>query len=79
MPPAPPAKAFQCLRVPRKIVGQEFEGDEAAEVHILGFIDHTHSPTAESFDDAVVRDSLTYHEWRRNSGCNLRVEQSRSQ
>jgi len=53
------------------IVRQEFEGDEAAEVHILGFIDHTHPTAPEFLDDAVVRDRLTYHEWPRNSACIL--------
>jgi len=28
------------------------------KLHILGFVDDSHSATAEFFDDAVVRDSL---------------------
>jgi hypothetical protein len=35
-------------------------------------VDHIHPTTTELLDDAVVRDGLADHEWRRNSGCNLR-------
>ena len=31
------------------------------ELHVLGFVDHTHPSAAEFLDDAVVRDGLTDH------------------
>ena len=52
------AKAFQGLRVLGHIVGQELQGDEAAEFSVLGLVDHTHPAAAELLDDAVVRDGL---------------------
>ena len=56
-----PAKAFQCLRVSRQFIGEEFEGDEAAKFGVLSFIDHTHAAATELLDDAVVRDGLVDH------------------
>ena len=53
-------EAAQSLRVLRYIIGQEFESDEATEVGILGFVDHTHPAAAELLDDAVVRDGLPH-------------------
>ena len=55
------AKAFESLRVLRKILGQEFEGDEAAEFSVLGLVNHAHAAPAEFFHDAVVRDGLSDH------------------
>ena len=52
------AKALERLRVLRQAIGQKFEGNEAAEFGVLGFVDHTHAATANLFDDAVVRDGL---------------------
>ena len=40
---------------------QEFQGDEAAKLCVLGFVDHTHAAAAEFLDDAVVRDGLADH------------------
>ena len=56
-----PAKAFQGLRVPRQVIGQEFEGDEAAKVGVFSFVNHPHAAPAELLDDAVVRDGLVDH------------------
>ena len=58
-------KSFESLRVSRQFIGQEFEGDEAPKLCVLGLVDHTHSPAAELLDDAVVRDGLAEH--RRNA------------
>ena len=55
------AKPFQCLRVSRQFLGQEFEGHEAAKVGVLSFIDHAHAAATEFFDNAVVRDGLADH------------------
>jgi hypothetical protein len=41
-----------------QIVGEKFQSDEAAEVGVLCFVNHTHPPTTELLDDAVVRDGL---------------------
>ena len=49
-------KAAECLWVFGYLFGQKLEGHEAAELHILGLVDDTHSATTEFFDDAVVRD-----------------------
>src|SRR5208283_4497713 len=43
---------------------QELQRDEATEFDVLSLVDDTHSPTAELFDDSVVRDRLT-HEFGR--------------
>jgi len=72
-------KTGECLRVFGYVVGQELKGDEATEFNILSFVDHSHAATAQLVNDAVMRDGLADHEWRKDSGRNLRVEQSRSQ
>ena len=55
------SKAAECLRVFGYIVRQELESDKAAELHVLGLVDHTHPAAAELLDDAVVRDGLADH------------------
>jgi hypothetical protein len=40
--------------VARKLRGGEFQGDEAAEFGVLGFVDDTHAATAELFEDTVA-------------------------
>src|SRR5580693_3863337 len=52
-------KTGECLRVFGYLVGQELEGNKPAELHIFGFINHTHPSAAKLLNDAVVRDSLT--------------------
>ena len=42
-------------------LGQKFQGDKAAEPHILGLVDDTHPATAQLLNDAVVRDGLADH------------------
>ena len=59
-----PAKAFQCLRVSRQLLGQEFERDEAAKLGVLRLVDHTHPAATKLVDNAVVRDGLADHSWR---------------
>src|ERR1700683_1994246 len=56
-------KTFQRLRIFREFGGQEFKGDEAAKFGVLSLVDHAHTPAAEFFDDAVVRDGLADHFW----------------
>jgi hypothetical protein len=52
-------ESFKRLGISCKIVGKKFEGDETAEASVFGFVDDTHSTTAEFFDDAVMRNCLT--------------------
>jgi hypothetical protein len=38
------AKAFQRLTVPGQVIRKKLEGDKAAEVRVLGFVDHAIPP-----------------------------------
>ena len=51
----------QSLRVLGDFIGQEFQGDEAMQLHVFGFVDDTHPSTTKFFDDAIVRDGLADH------------------
>jgi hypothetical protein len=53
------AEAFEGERVTREIFGEKFQGDEAAEVSVFGFVDDTHASAAEFFEDAVAGDFFT--------------------
>src|SRR5882724_5483263 len=46
----------QGLRILGHAVRQELQRDKASKLEILGFVDNSHSPAAESLYDAVVRD-----------------------
>jgi hypothetical protein len=46
-------KAFQGLRIAGNSVGQEFQGDEAFEPGVFGFVHDTHPARAEKFDNLV--------------------------
>ncbi len=48
------AEAFESLRVGGEGVGEKFQGDEAIEESVLGFVDDAHSAAAETFEDAEV-------------------------
>src|SRR5579872_1995071 len=54
-------KATECLQVFGYVVGQELESDEAAELHVLGLIDHTHPAPAKFLQDTVMRDGPADH------------------
>src|SRR5580658_6166065 len=54
-------EAGQSLRVPGDLIGEKFQGDEAMQLDIFSFVDDTHPPAAESFDDAIVGDGLADH------------------
>ena len=54
-------EAAQSLRVAGDLVGEKFEGDEAVEASVFGFVDHAHAATAEFLEHAVVRDGLANH------------------
>src|ERR1700690_1699987 len=49
-------KALQRLRVLGRLIRQELKGDESAQVYVLCLVAHAHAPSAECFQDAVVRD-----------------------
>ena len=51
-------EAFQRLGVVGDVFREEFEGDEAAQAGIFGFVDYAHATAAEFFDDAIVRNGL---------------------
>src|SRR5579863_2393136 len=53
------AETLEGLAVGRELVGEKFEGDEAIEAGILRFVNHTHTATAEPFQNAVVRDGCS--------------------
>jgi hypothetical protein len=51
-------KTGQSLRVTGNFIGQELEGYEAVEAHVLSLVDHTHATAAQLLHNAVVRDGL---------------------
>jgi hypothetical protein len=57
------AKALQRSRIMSNAIGKKFEGYKPAEADILSLVHHTHPPTAQLLDNAVVRDGLADH-WR---------------
>jgi hypothetical protein len=46
------------LRVAGDFGREEFEGHEAVEIDVFGFVDDAHPTAAEFFEDAIVRDIL---------------------
>ncbi len=70
-------KAVQGLRISGDLIGQEFQGDEAAELGVLSLIDDTHTATAELLDDAVVRDGLADHWWANVMARSWQVNEGR--
>src|SRR5215471_21755670 len=57
-------KTLQSLAVLGKMLRQELQGDEAAELGVLGLIDHTHPAATELLHDAVMRNGSAYHDGR---------------
>ena len=45
-----------------KVVGKEFECDEAAETRVFGLVDDAHAAPAELLDDPIMRDGLIEQE-----------------
>src|SRR6267142_2629059 len=52
---------IQRLRVLRHVIWQEFQCNRALQARIDCLIDHAHSPCAQFFYDAKVRDGLVNH------------------
>ena len=63
-----PPETTESLCVVGEFVGKELEGNGAAELQILGLVDHTHAAAADLLDDAVVRDGSPDH-WRESYVC----------
>jgi hypothetical protein len=47
-------KTFQRLAVLGEMFRQKLQGDQAAELGILGFVHHTHPAATQLLEDAVV-------------------------
>ena len=54
-------KAGEGLGIAGNLFGEKFEGDEAAEAGVFGFVDNTHATASKLFDDAVVGDGFANH------------------
>jgi hypothetical protein len=48
-------EAFQSLALLGKMFRQELQGNEPAELGVLGLINHTHAAATQLLEDAVVR------------------------
>jgi len=59
-----PAEALQRRSVGRELGRQELDGHKAAQLGVLGLVDHTHPAPAELFQDAVMRNGFAGHEAR---------------
>src|SRR5215472_2742718 len=57
-------KTLQSLAVLGKMFRQKLQGDEAAELGVLGLIDHTHPAATQLLEDAVMRNGSAYHDGR---------------
>src|ERR1700730_8694914 len=72
-------KAGQRLRILGHFIRQKLQGDESAQVYVLGLVDHAHAAAPELLDDAVVRDGLADHEETPSLGSILRKPASAGQ
>jgi hypothetical protein len=52
------------LRILGDIFRKEFQGDEAVQLYVLGFVHNAHSATAQLLDDAKVGNRAS-GEWRK--------------
>jgi hypothetical protein len=43
-----------------KFVGKKLQGDVATELQVFSFVDHTHAPTADFAQDAVMGNRLPH-------------------
>ena len=51
-------ETVQSLRVFGDVIGQELQGDKAAQLEVFSFVDHAHPATAKFLEDAVVGNRL---------------------
>src|SRR2546426_8661004 len=54
-------KTSERMRVLGNFGGQELQGNETVQPHVLGLVDHTHASATELLDDVVMRDGLADH------------------
>jgi hypothetical protein len=54
-------EAGESVRAFGRVIGQKLEGDRATEFEIFGLVHHSHSPSTQPLEDAVMRDSLADH------------------
>jgi hypothetical protein len=54
------SKTLESLRIVRDVLRQKFQGNEAIEPRVLGFVNHTHTTAAKFFYNAVMRYSLAF-------------------
>ncbi|HEY6293443.1 MAG TPA: hypothetical protein VI455_17970 [Terriglobia bacterium] len=54
-------EALQRHRVRGQAFGQELQGDEPAQLGVVGLVNHTHPAAAELLQEAVMRNSLAEH------------------
>jgi hypothetical protein len=54
-------EALERLGVFGKCFREEFQGDQAAELGVLGFIDNTHPAPDQLLEDVVMRNRLANH------------------
>ena len=54
-------ETLERLGVARQLVGQELQGDKAAEPRVFGLVNHAHPAAAQLLHNAVVRDGLPNH------------------
>ena len=64
-------EASQHLGVFGYFFEQKLQRDKSVEGYVLSLVDNAHAATAQLLSDAVVRDGLADHGWRRNSGAML--------
>src|SRR5262249_30589802 len=57
-------KTLQSLAVLGKMFRQKLQGDEAAELGVLGLINHPHPAATQLLEDAVMRNGSAYHDGR---------------
>ena len=54
-------ESLQGLGIPYQVIRNKLEGNAAPEARIFGLVDHSHAPTAEFSQDAIVRNRLADH------------------
>jgi len=55
-----PLESAEGLRIVGELVGQELQGNVATELEVFRLIYHTHAPTADLAEDAVVGNRLPH-------------------
>ena len=54
-----PLESFNCMTVLGYCLGEELQGDKAAQGSVLGFVDDTHPSAAQFLNYPIVRNGLT--------------------